>query len=110
MKKIKKVKLIGTNFSLRRENDGEGDSGPLLISYRLPKTKKEWRENSLIKQGKNGEIHLDCHIQCGSFYARTYNPQDYWMTTRVVEILFVNTKRTEVKFKTQNSIYILKSF
>ena len=93
---IKVAKLKGGYFYLSREGDQEGDCGPMLLSL---------KPISLDKKGKNGEVHVGCHIQCGSLTERSFQWQDFWITTPVVKILEVHDK--EIRFQTRNSIYKL---
>lgn len=83
-----------------RDDDGKGDSGPMLISID-PVT------NEAV--GKNGEIRIGCLVKCGSMLARSYTAQDWWLTSKVIQILKVNKDRTEVKFRTLNSTYTVRS-
>ena len=95
------IKLNGGRYSLKRERDGRGDSGPMFRSID-PSTGK--------KKGEEGEIHMGCAIQCGTFFARSYSAQDWWLTTPVTEILEISDDGNTVKFKTGNSIYIARAF
>jgi len=49
---------------------------------------------------------IGCSLLVGSVTARTYQHQDYWLTTTITEILEENEK--QVVFKTKNSKYKLK--
>ena len=103
MEKIGRVMMHPGKYALRRDRDGAGDSGPLLMSHLYnPETKK-------IEHFQN-EIVVGCSIECGSITGRSYSAQDYWLTTPVTEILEVNEDKSVVKFKTGNSIYTVKSF
>lgn len=103
---LKKVKLNGTRFSLKRNGDNIGDSGAILLSYKVP-TKAGMSAEDL-QAGVNGEVRVGCRILCGSNYARSYQYQDYWLTTAVVKILAVNKNKTKVKFATLNSVYTVE--
>lgn len=92
--------MPGGPYSLIRERDGVGESGQMLKSIN-PKTGKQ--------EGENGEVILGCALQCGSFYARTYQVQDWWLTTPVTEILEQAEDGAWVKVKTGNSVYMVKS-
>jgi hypothetical protein len=96
---MNKVVLNGSQFSLRRDTDGAGDSGPMFNSIN-PKT--EEMTHGVVQVG-------DC-LQCGSVSARSYSYQDWWCTTPVTEILEVNEDNTEVKVKTNNSYYTIRAF
>lgn len=88
-------------YSLVRESDGAGDSGPLSTLY--------WMENEEVKWEHNAKPRLGCSVRVGSITGRTFAMQDYWTTTPVTEIL--EETDTEVKFKTRsNSIYVWKIF
>lgn len=97
-------------YSLRRERDGAGDSGPMLETYKCFKNDYGFWEpfrnedGSLEKRtGEKPQIG-DC-VRVGSYIARTFAMQDYWTTTPVEEIL--ETTEDSVKFRTTNSIYTL---
>ena len=89
------ITLAGSTYHLSRERDGAGDSGPMLNAI----------NPSGERVGENGELHLGCSVQCGSFYARTMQWQDWWLTTPITEFLEISEDKTKVKFKTGNSIY-----
>ena len=108
MSKVMSIKLKPGKYSLSREGDGAGDSGPRLMSLTDP-DKKDFHYDELIRVGENGEIHVGCRIECGSINGRTYSEQDFWLTTPVTEILEVSEDKDYVKFKTGNSTYIVKS-
>jgi len=98
MDEITEVKLNGKRYSLRRESDGRGDSGMMLNAI-CPKE---------FKAVDKGVIKVGYAVQCGSPFARTMDNQDWWCTTPVSKILSVNDDKTEVRFKTGNSIYICR--
>lgn len=85
-------------FSLIRESDGTGDSGPMSTIYRYnPATGQ-------IERLHESKPKVGYSIMVGSFMARTYALQDYWQTTEITEIL--EEKDEYVKFKTYSgSIY-----
>jgi hypothetical protein len=63
-------------------------------------------DNDGIYEGVVGnKPMIGCSLLVGSVTARTYQHQDYWLTTEIVEILEENKK--EVVFKTKNSKYRL---
>ena len=103
MEKIERVKMAPGKYALRREQDGAGDAGPLLIShlYNAEADKSEHFQN---------EIVMGCSVECGSISGRSYSAQDFWLTTPVTEILEVNEDQSVVRFKTGNSVYTVKSF
>jgi hypothetical protein len=93
------IKLKRGRYSLRRVRDGMGDSGHMLRALD-PKTAEQ--------VGENGDIAIGCAVQCGSIYARSYQHQDWWLTTPITEILEISDDKDYVKFKTGNSLYELK--
>lgn len=91
-------------YSLIRERDGVGDSGPMCLIL-------DFSSYTPIE----GETYprVGFGVRVGSYYARTFSGQDWWQTTPITEILeeSVDTEgyRT-VKFKTRNSVYTWKEF
>lgn len=91
-------------YSLVREKDGRGDSGPMCEildaeSY-MPIPNEDYPK-------------IGCGVRVGSPYGRTYSMQDWWQTSPVTEILeeTIDDKGYwTVKFKTKNSTYIWKEF
>ena len=106
---MKSVVLKPGRLSLTRKRDGAGDSGPMWRLFDGPKT-IESNEYVWVDDAKPGEIRVGCGIRCGSITARSFSAQDWWQCSPVTEILKVNDDKTEVEFKTGNSIYIAKSF
>ena len=98
---MKSLQLKEGHFSIVRSRDGAGDSGPKLRSI---------NPNTLKSRGKNGQIFVGCCIECGSIIARSYQNQDFWLTTPVLEILDVNPEKTQATIKTKNSTYLVRSF
>ena len=89
------AKLKNGTYYLDRETDASGDYGPMLKSL-----------NSKGEQvGENGELHFGCAIQCGSFFARTMQWQDWWLTTPITEFIEISQDGKYCKFKTKNSVY-----
>jgi hypothetical protein len=86
-------------YSLRRESDGAGDSGPVSLLL--------WEEDGELKTESDGKPRVGVAIQVGSLTARSYQYQDYWQTTYITEIL--EEKENYVRFKTTNSIYEWRS-
>jgi hypothetical protein len=82
--------------SLRRITDGAGDSGARSEAI-------QWNEDGSFDMIVDGRPVVGCSMLVGSGTARSYSQQDYWMTTKVTEILEVT--EDYVKFKTGNSIY-----
>lgn len=91
------------NYSLFRESDGAGDSGPMCQI--LDAESYQTIPNEVYPK-------FGCGVRVGSFYSRSYSGQDYWQTSPVLEILeeWVEDDCRCVKFKTKNSVYIWKEF
>ena len=83
-------------YSLRRERDGAGDSGPASTIY--------WIEDNKIKHENFAKPRVGCVVEVGSLTGRSYAAQDYWRTTMITEILEETESR--VRFKTKNSTYV----
>ena len=94
----KKIQLDGFRFSLRRESDGEGESGLMLVRV----DPESWQPI-----GPNGTIEVGYAIRCGSPYGGTFTLRDWWQTTPVTEILESDAESARVK--TRNSIYRIKT-
>lgn len=105
---MKSVVLKPGRFSIQRERDGAGDSGPMWRLFDYDKS-VEAVDYFWIEDAEPGEIRIGCGIRCGSINGRSFSGQDWWQTTGVTEILEVNDDKTEVKFKTGNSIYTARS-
>jgi hypothetical protein len=93
-----------TTYSLVRERDGVGDSGPMC----------EIIDAESYKPIPN-EVYprVGCAVRVGSMCARTYSSQDWWCTTPVTEILeewLDEDGYSHVKFKTKNSTYVWREF
>lgn len=95
---MKSVQMKGSRFSIERESDGRGDYGMLYPTEDDSKLEK-----------RVGLINVGQSVFCGAWRATMFGADTYWITTKVTEILEVNDDKTEVKFKTGNSIYIAKS-
>jgi hypothetical protein len=87
-------------YSLIRETDGAGDSGPMceILDFESYKPIP-------------GETYprVGCGVRVGSYYARTYSGQDWWQTSPITEILEESVDRDGyriVRFKTRNSVYV----
>ena len=91
-------------YSLVRERDGVGDSGPMCHILDA----ESWTPIE-------GETYprVGCGVRVGSYYARSYSGQDWWQCTPITEILEESVDdegyRT-AKFKTRNSVYTWKEF
>lgn len=88
------------SYNLRRLSDKAGDSG--FESFAIA-----WNEDGSFKEIVGDAPVLGCSMRVGSHIARTYQHQDYWMTTPIIEIL--EEKKSDlghyVKFRTKNSYY-----
>jgi hypothetical protein len=83
---------------LKRDRDGFGITNAVVV---MPLKKKAKKLDDTI--GKNGEIRIG-HPTVG------LNLDRWVVTTPVTQILSVNKDKTEIKFKTKNSIYTLTAF
>lgn len=86
-------------FSLERESDGAGDTGPMSQILK--------RKSDGTFEAKYGKPKVGYHVRVGSPYVRTFQSRDYWTTTEVIEIL--DEKPGQMRFRTQNSIYLWRS-
>ena len=85
-------------YSLHREGDGAGDSGMMLEAiHRDPETQEIKIEKDVLEIGKS------CRV--GTYFARSFQNQDWWMTTPISEFLEVDEDQQKFKFKTGNSVY-----
>lgn len=82
-------------YSLRRESDGDGDSGVMSMAL--------WLEGDEIKIEYNARPRVGVAMRVGSIGARSYMWQDWWQTSVITEILEENDHY--VRFRTSNSIY-----
>jgi hypothetical protein len=83
---------------LRRLSDGAGDSGARVEAIR-------WNEDGTFKEIEGHRPIVGCSLLVGSVTARSYSNQDYWLTTKVTEIL--EEREDYIRFKTGNSEYEL---
>jgi len=81
--------------TLKRITDGAGDQGARSEALKINKEGK-------LEIISNRPI-LGCAMLVGSVTARSYQHQDYWLTTYITEI--IEEKEDYVKFRTGNSIY-----
>jgi hypothetical protein len=82
-------------YKLRRERDGAGDSGEFSTAV--------WVEENEVKFAHDARPVVGVVMRVGSLYARSFQYQDWWQTTRVEEIL--EESENYVRFRTTNSIY-----
>lgn len=107
MQKI--YQLQGCKFSLERERDGAGNSGPAWSLFNSEESIK--REKYVwVKDIKRGEIRIGCGIRVGSITSGSW-----WQCTGVTEILDTsdvdeNGEYEWVKFMTGNSTYTATGF
>jgi hypothetical protein len=83
-------------YSLRRESDGAGDSGPMSLALWLD-------EKGDLRQEYNARPRVGVAIRVGTVFARSYQAQDWWQTSTITEIL--EESENYVRFRTGNSIY-----
>lgn len=84
---------------LRRISDGAGDQGSRVQAIRR---NVDTNELEIIETDKP---IVGYAILVGAVTARTYERQDWWMTTKVEEILEEDKEKGYYKFRTENSIY-----
>ena len=101
---ITSVKLRQGSYYLTKVNGSQGESGSLLESLKEPEGLSEFHLSDLTQVGENGEIHVGCRIKCGSLTARSFQYQDWWMTSCVQKILDFK-EGCWVLFETLNSTY-----
>jgi hypothetical protein len=71
-----------------------------------------WNEDGTFKEIVDSKPVLGCSVLVGSVTARSYSAQDYWLTTKVTEI--IEEKKGDdgyyelIRFKTEKSIYELR--
>jgi hypothetical protein len=83
-------------YSLRRDRDGAGDSGPMsLVAWQL--------EDGTIKYEHDARPRVGAIVRVGTHGSRSYSSQDYWTTTPVTEIL--EDTEFRMRLKTDNSVY-----
>lgn len=87
-------------YSLYRESDGAGDSGPMSLGLRYV--------GGVIEEKGDFKPEVGFAIRVGSPYARSYLRQDWWQTTYITEILV--DEGDYVRFKTLNSVYVWRKF
>jgi hypothetical protein len=97
-------------YSLQKENGYAGDSGQMSMLL-IPKYDADGKFVE-IEYVHNAKPQIGAAIRVGSLYARSYSAQDWWQTSKIVEILddIEIDNKNIVKFKTQNSIYIWEKF
>lgn len=80
-----------------------GDSGPMSTAF-WPDDWDDIKKGSVNEQ-QGARPRLGVVMRVGSPYARSYSSQDWWQTTRIVEIL--EDTPEQVRFKTKSgSIYV----
>lgn len=83
-------------YTLRRVSDGAGDSGARSQAIK-------WNEDGTFLEVVSNKPVIGCSLLVGSSTARSYQWQDYWLTTVVTEI--IEERDGYIKFKTGNSVY-----
>ena len=82
-------------YRLCRVRDGAGDCGSM--------SKAVWEDGDDVKEEDDAKPRVGVGMVVGSWRARSFSNQDYWITTPVTEIIEEDEKY--VKFKTKNSTY-----
>lgn len=92
-------------YSLRRQRDGAGDSGPMSSAV-------FYNENGQPERIENARPFVGAVMVVGSHMGRSHSVQDWWQTTPVTEIVREWTENDVqcVHFKTGNSEYIWEEF
>jgi hypothetical protein len=83
-------------YTLRRMSDGCGDSGAMSLAIWMD-------ENNEVIKEHDARPQIGKCICVGSYAGRSYQWQDWWRTSSIVEIL--TDEENLVVFKTQNSTY-----
>lgn len=83
-------------YRLTRLRDGAGDSGPMSQTI-------EWDDDEKATICENARPKVGASMRVGTFIARSYQWQDWWVTTPVTEI--IEETENYCRFKTQNSEY-----
>lgn len=83
---------------LVRVSDGSGDSGTRVEAI-------SWNEDGSFKEVVGNHPIVGCSLLVGSVTARSYSGQDYWLTTKITEI--IEEREDYIRFKTGNSEYEL---
>lgn len=82
-------------YRLTRESDGAGDSGPMSMAL--------WLERDKTQHENGARPRVGVALRVGTYFARTYDQQDWWQTSIITEILEDTPKH--MKFRTGNSVY-----
>lgn len=85
---------------LIRESDGESESGARSEAI-------QWKEDGTFDKVVSNRPVVGCSMLVGSITAGTYSQRDYWLTTKVTEILEEKEEdgNLYVRFRTGNSTY-----
>jgi hypothetical protein len=81
---------------LQRVSDGAGDIGSRVEAI-------SWNEDGTFKEVAGHRPIVGCSLLVGSLTARSYSDKDYWLTTKVTQI--IEEREDYVRFKTENSEY-----
>lgn len=72
-----------------------------------------WNEDGSFKEVAGHAPIVGCSILVGSISARSYSDQDYWLTSKVTEILEEQWTTDGllylVRFRTENSEYVIEA-
>jgi hypothetical protein len=93
-----------TKYSLVRDGDNAGDSGPMCQILDA--------ESYMPIEGETYP-RVGCGVRVGSYIGRTYSMQDWWQTSPITEIIQESIDDAgfwTVRFKTRNSTYTWKEF
>ena len=83
--------------TLRRLSDNMGDSGARVEAIK-------WKKNGKADKIVAHKPVVGCSLLVGSVTARSFQTQDYWLTTEITEIVSENKER--IVFKTKSgSVY-----
>jgi hypothetical protein len=72
-----------------------------------------WNEDGSFKEVAGHSPIVGCSMLVGSITARSYSNRDYWLTSKVTEVL--EEKRDEaglfyyIRFRTENSEYVIEA-
>lgn len=84
-------------YFLNRVSDNAGDSGPMSDGYYLD-------SQDQIKHESPARPRVGLFMRVGTPIARTFPGQDWWQTTKILEIL--EDSGDTVRFRTENSEYV----
>lgn len=72
-----------------------------------------WNEDGTFKEIAGHSPIIGCSMLVGSITARSYSDQDYWLTSKVTEVLDEKIddegRIYYVRFRTKNSEYVIEA-